>query len=175
MPREIRNCIDEEMEKIQATHASQIRQLEPSDEAPTAASQGQDHRLQLAEAANCSTARHSAADGAQPLPVQGDRSQSQPDTVQGVSGPSQILELSLREWAPPTASQVIAASQQLQDQQPTAVNRMPELHLRSEGGTESSREQDASRGDPRHCRDILDTSAPGEAAQTEGRLSPTSF
>ena len=161
MPREVRNSIDEEMEKIQSSHASQSRQLQPSDDAPaaqTASSRGQDQRLQLAEAANCSTAQHSAADGVQPLPVQGNGVQSQAGTSQGVGGPSQNLELSLRDWAPPTASQVIAASQQQQDQQPqTTTNHA------AEAGTEVSRGQEASQGDPRHCRDILDTAAPGDA------------
>ncbi len=163
MPRELRNCIDEEMEKIQASHADHSRQVDYPDTsqgAQTANVREQDQRLQLAEPANCSLAQHSAADAAQTPPAQWEQAPSQRDTVQGNRGPSQNLELSLRDWAPPTASQVLAESQQQQDRPSASASDREESHA-SGDGIIMSRGRGASQGD---CRDILDTAAPGEPA-----------
>lgn len=159
MPREIRECIDQEMEKYQASHPS--KEAEPLDNlqpAPSAPSQEQDEQLQLAEAANCNSMQTT-----QQQPSQCRAVRSQADAQQGNGGPSQHLELSLRDWAPPTASQVLAATQQQVGQESVVADRRADQQSAQceEGGT-VSRDLGSSQGDVDACRDILDTAAPGE-------------
>ncbi|BDA41352.1 probable DNA polymerase IV at N-terminal half [Coccomyxa sp. Obi] len=166
MPREVRECIDQEMEKYQASHPS--KEAEPLDHlhaAPSAPSQEQDEQLQLADAANCNTVQNSVVDAIQQQPSQCGVVRLQADAQQGNGGPSQHLELSLRHWAPPTASQVLAVSQQQSDQEPAGADSSADRHpAQSENVGGVSRDVGSSQGDVDPCRDILDTPAPDEVA-----------
>lgn len=164
MPREVRECIDQEMEKYQASHPSKEPQpLDRLQAAPSAPSQEQSQQLQLAEAANSNMVQTSTCDAQQQQPSQCGAMRSQADAQQGGSGPSQHLELSLRDWAPPTASQVLAASQQQLDQEPAVAESRPDWQPEQcvQAGTVSGA-VGGSQGGVDPCRDILDTAAPGE-------------
>lgn len=165
MPREVRECIDQEMEKYQASHPSkEAEPLESFQAAPPAPSQEQDEQLQLAEAANCNNVQKPMSDATQ-QPSQSRVVHSQADARQSNGGPSQHLELSLRDWAPPTASQVLAASQQQLDQEPVgADSRADRQSAESEHVGRVSRDVGTSQRDVDPCRDILDIAAPGEDA-----------
>ena len=164
MPREVRECIDQEMEKYQASHPSKEAQpLDNLQAAPLAPTQEQDEQLQLAEAANCNTVQDSLLRATQQQPSQCGVVHSQADAQQGNGGSLQHLELSLRDWAPRTASQVLAASQQQPD--PVgADSKAGRQSSQSQHGGTLSRGIGASQGDLDPCSDILDTAAPGEDA-----------
>lgn len=169
MPREVRECIDKELERVQQESTQSAGQATAAlDEDPppaaTAVPGNPSQWLQAAEAANCSLVQDSAASQMPSQLPHGDRAQLQADAVgQATFRQSQGLELSLRDWAPPTASQVLAVSQQPGDPQQRGDRQSSTEGVDTAGEKQTSnvdaKEARLLQNDFGQCKDILDTNA----------------